>query len=363
MNKLFIFASIGLFSFVTGCQHTEVPEKPEHRIIIEATISPDFKRKAAQDKNPDGVMRIQYTPFHYIAGTDQVKTKLERVINDKITWVIYSDKDLLLTPPFAETFIVHPGDSINILYNNDKISFSGNEKNTATYALISKLNYLETRLVKPDKDVFNISSLEEFLQWNRYIDKKLAIQIALIDSFRNKLPDIEYNYYKPQLVGNAESDRSFAFSGLLNLNKEDSVAPLSNADLNAIWDSTQYKNLAQWVRSQPEYSGSIQDIYSFLRLEVQRKFNFDFSNDTLKNKELRTFKYYMTAKNNFKGLMRERLLAFILDEQVITEMGPKNPMTQTLLKDYYSQPGYPEYKQWVKQLEEASKSNKHKKFT
>ena len=87
-----------------------------------------------------------------------------------------------------------------------------------------------------------------------------------------------------------------------------------------------------------------------------RKFDFDFTIDSLKNKPTRTYLYYSGAKNNYKGLMRERLMTFILDEQTIVELGTKDSMAQTLLNDYYNQPGFPEYKDMVKKLEKKSRN-------
>lgn len=356
MRKKIDFILLGVLTIFTHCNQSEIIGNPEHKIVIQGEVSPDFQAKIARGPSPQKAMRIQYVPLHHFERTGKVKILQEKVRNGKVTWVIYSGDDLLLTPQFGRTFIVHPGDSIYINFNNDKIILSENEKTDGRMAFVSDLIRLDIEKPLPSSQrIYNIKSLIEFQQWNNYLDEKLNIEMSLVEKYKNKLSAIEHDYYKQQLISTAESVRVEAFGQLLNIKQKDTTAQLSYSDLNAIWDSTHYKIWAIWVRSLPAYLGSISDIHTFNRLEVCRKFNFNFANDSLKNKETRTYLYYTNARDKYKGVMRERLMAFILDEQTITEMGLKNPMTQILLKDYYNQPGYHEYKQMVRQWEEEEK--------
>lgn len=343
-----------IFLFITMGVACQLSDDPKNKIIIEGYIVPGFKGDLPKDADAKNRIRIQYASL-YSVGTAQVNVIEQNVDTGKMRWEIISGEDLVLSPQIGLTFIVHPGDSIHIYYSNNKIVYSGKNTDSVKFSFINQLVDFDSRIVKPTKNSFTINSLQDYLNWNKYVDDKLSLQIDLIDDCKNKIPASEYEYYKAQIISSAEKDRVNAFGALQTYANKDSLSGLTFLDLNAIWDSTQYKQWAKWVRGLSNYVGSIQDIYSFNRMEVRRSFNFDFTNDSLNAKNTRTYLNYTHAKEKYKGLLRERLMAFILDEQTITEMGLKNPMTQKMLKDYYSQPGFPEYKQWVKELEEKAK--------
>jgi hypothetical protein len=210
---------------------------------------------------------------------------------------------------------------------------------------------IHKRFIRPTENRFAINSLEDFLRWNQYSDDKLALLLPIVDSFKDKISSFNYEYYKADIINWVEFDRVYSFKALRNYSQSTPLSGLSSSDLHAIWDSTQYKPSAKWFRSLSTFYGAISSLYAFNSMEVCRKFNFDVMNDSLISKSSRTLLYYNAAKQNYKGLVRERLMSYILDEQTIHEMGLKNPMTQAMLKDYYNQPGFPEYKQWIKELQ------------
>lgn len=342
---------IPIIPFSYSCNNKQTNNK--NRIVVDAEISNYFYWELKEIFTIKDNIRIQYNPFYYIASAPSTEIVSGKVKDGKVTWIIYSDESIHISPPFGTAIIMNPGDSVHINYIGDKPTYSG--KNINSLDLLNALMVSNEKLLKPHKKhSYNASTLEDFMEWNKYIDDKLALQVPIIESFKDKIPEKEYIYYKGNTICAAEKDRQSAFNAL-----KDSIQRgyknLSNLNLVAIWDSTQCKPWRQWLRSLTSYYGSISNFHDFNRMDVWRKYNFDFTNDSLNSKEIRTYLYYTYAKQNYKGLVRERLLAFILDEQTITEMGTKNKMTQTILKDYYSQPGFPEYKQWVKHLESGAK--------
>jgi hypothetical protein len=161
----------------------------------------------------------------------------------------------------------------------------------------------------------------------------------------------EYEFYKADLVGKLETQRMDAFIALYRAVIHGHFDLPNSEDLIKIWDSTQNKPSRQWLQSLSSYNGSIYDIYTFTWMNLYRQAGFDSAHSYYRSKEIYTRTLYNNAKQNYKAQLREQLMVHILDEPTITEMGLKNPTTQELLKDYYNQPGYPEYKAWVKNLE------------
>lgn len=347
-NFAIIFISIlviGLANFHCTNQQRETGK----RIIIEANFSKYFHWDLRHVFEMKTSVKLQYTPFHYLESAPPITVVEEEMVDGKVKWILHSNEPLYIAPPVGSSVVVYPGDSLHIEYLRDEPVYSG--INHASFDLLTELMAANKKLTKPFKESsHNASRLQDFLEWNSYLDNKAATLLPIIETYKDKISEKLFAFYKASTIGHIEYDRINAFTTLLDSVRQ-GYPGLTYENLKNIWDSTQYKPLAISLRSLEEYRAPIQYIYAFDRLEVWRKFNFDYTNDSLNNKKTRTYLYYSLAKNNYHGLMRERLMAFVLDEQTITELGKKDPMAQTLLKDYYSQPGFPEYKQWVKKLE------------
>lgn len=337
-----------LFLF-SHCASKDNSKNNAHKIIVEATISKYFYRELKGIFAVKDEVTLLYRSFPLSEVGSSSESVSGRVIDSKVKWVIYSDHPIRILPPFGNPVIMHPGDSVHIQYQRDYPVYSG--KNVAALALLDSLMLLNEYIIKPrKKHSYNVDNLGNFLDWNHYLDDKLAMQLPIIESYKDKVSPAEYEYYKADLIGNIEADRLQAFSALYGTVKR-GRSSLNISDLVRIWDSTQNKPSRQWLHSLSAYNGSIYDIYTFVWMEIYRQSGFDSTNDNLRSKETYTRTLYNNAKQKYKGQLREQLMAHILDEPTITEMGLKNPTTQALLRDYYSQPGYPEYKEWVKGLE------------
>ena len=347
---------ITLFLYLLiGCNIAPMRVKTTKSIIVEASVSKYFYYRLKEVFIIRDVLSVGFSPFHYLPSDPKAEYISGRVIDGKVTWIINSDVPIKVIPPFGTPVIMNPGDSIHIAYIEDQPVYSG--KNQQCLALLDTLMVLDGQILKPrKKNSYNAAALGDFLEWNMYLDNQLLLQLPIIDSYKDKISAVEFNYYKANFIGRIEHDRVSAFTALYD-SVQRNYPGLSYSDLIQIWDSTQQKPSRQWFQSLQTYNGSMYNFYSYLSMETFRKFGFDSKNDTLKSHEYFTHLLYTNAKQNYKGLVRERLMAFILDEQTITEMGLKNPMTLALLKDYYSQPGYPEYKEWIKGLEEKKRES------
>jgi hypothetical protein len=339
---------------IFSCDLSALHKKPKDKIIIEGFLSSDIFNQQNDNDLLKNVLKMKYSQLRYIEPSVPLQSIDGDFINGKVNWTLYSSDQLLIFPLNSLALMVAPGDSIYVNYEDSIPVFSG--KDSEKCNLQNELNRIDKNLKRPTSNSITIDSLGDFLRWNKYVDTRLALQLPLLDSYKHKLQPDVYDYYKTAIISTAENYRVNAFGALRNLYQE-KVIPFPSSDLEALWDSTQYKSGSNWLRSLSTYNGSIQNMFGFVRLEVWRKFGFNFKNDSLNIKEIRTSLYYSNVKQRYNGLLRERLLAFIIGDQAIKEMGLRSHTTKTLLKDYYIQPGYPECKKWVKNLEKNEKYN------
>lgn len=342
-----IFVLLG--TLIISCKLTPTTKKNEHSIIIEVEINKYFYYQLTEILTARDEIKIRYTPLQNTSLNPLIEYVSSQVIDGKASWILNSDKPIIVSPPFGRAIIMNPGDSLHITYHGDAPIYSGRKQQSL--ALLDTLMILDERLVKPRiKYSYTIATPEDYFEWNQYLDNQLAQQLPAIELYKDKIPSIEYDYYKSTTIGKIEANRLKAFGALYGLVHR-GYPGLSTTNLAKIWDTTQNKESRLWFKSLPTYYGSIYDFHPYLQLEIRRQFGFNFQEDSLLSNEIFTQLQYNNAKQNYKGLVRERLMAFIIDEQTITEMGLKNPMALALLKDYYSQPGYPEFKAWIKELE------------
>ena len=127
----------------------------------------------------------------------------------------------------------------------------------------------------------------------------------------------------------------------------------STEDLGSVFDTTATNKYVKWMQG---YNGRTLRgyyFYDYVRRTIERKYNFDYEHDTLKSARRKVL-YAETAKTVYKGGVLQSCLTFLLTEQGLKEHTLKGntPEIDTLLAEFYAQPGYPEYKQHVKQYEQ-----------
>lgn len=337
-----IFLSVITLVLLFGCNSFDAKVNSRTRIIVELQQPSDITKLGNLEMNVHRIKDIDTKSFS--------KPAKGRMMNGYARWEIYSEEPVQLLLPTGRLNLVMPGDSIHIDLNGKYPVYSG--KGYEKLTLWSQLLELEDKLEKPAKVSLATKSIDEYLKWNEYLDQKIALQMPAIDSFKQQLRPFERQFIKTSIVYRAEADRLNSFISLEEyINKADTTSNETFKNLNAIWDTTQHKTWSRWLMSLSTYYGSMNAFYAFNKLQVQRRFNFDFKTDSLNSKDTRTYLYYQNSKRKFTGDLRERLMVFILNEPVLVEMGVKNPMTQAMLQDYYKQPGYPEYKEMIRSIE------------
>jgi cytochrome oxidase Cu insertion factor (SCO1/SenC/PrrC family) len=351
MNRLLKFSQLliaVLVAYHPVCQIlSKAPESltDSTKIILEIELPQGFKSHKLPNLANTSEIQAEAVPFDYIdvyPGWDIVTAKIK---DRKVKFTFHSDKPLLIRLGIWDfSKLLSPRDSVYVNLSDNHIGGRGASEFELQFELEKVSN-----IQKPTKNFLSINSLDNYYGWLKYSDDCLNFVTQLLEAYKAKIPMPVYDYLKAAYVGTIEDDRCKAFFGLTNYAIKQEKAGIAAIDLGKIWDSTQSNtSYGRWLRSLSRYYGSIYYYYNFTRLTVRRKFNFDFTKDPLLSAEERTKLYYTFSKEQYKGLARERVLQLILSEDIIKETNPSSKLSQSFLADYYSLPGFPEYKHWMR---------------
>jgi thiol-disulfide isomerase/thioredoxin len=320
------------------------------RIIIESQIPASFYKKLSANINNDS-LEMEYVVYDYVDMDPQWNICKGKIVNNNIKWILESNKSLILMSSLiGNGIIVNPGDSVSVVFSDKgKDCFGIGEE---AMRLQFEIEMLRKALKKPTKNYVTLASIQNYFDWKNYLDKQLDTIIPLIDSYKSKISSFSYNVIKANTVRDIEFQRGESFMGLLHYrSKYKAYEELSPSNLSKIIDSTLKGKWHNWLMSKSELNGDPWYFYQFNRIQVWNRFAFNLKNDSVNSESKRRIIYYNTLKQNFKGLLRERLLQYVLADEVIKELGYNDPLAKTLLKDYYAMPGFQEYKRWMKEYE------------
>lgn len=316
-----IFFLFGLF--LTLSCHNRVTEKrvpaPEFKkVIIEAEINKHFYSELHGILEIKEVLEIKYASLNSIVkDPPELQTLSENMSNGKAKWIVYTEDPVIILPPLGNSLVMRPGDSIHIKYLDPVPEYSGN--NIQTCEMLNKLMQAEQAFVKPVKKLdYYSSALEEFTVLNQYYDNELNLQSSVVEDFKDKVLKEDYEYYKAGIVNSIERKKLNIFSNLryFVMKKKSNLTPV---DLASIWDSTQCGPGRKWLETLSIYYDPIRDFYTYNKMEVLRKFNFNIENDSIaKDKSIEKL-FYNNAKYKYKGMVKDRLLAYILRKKSLDE--------------------------------------------
>lgn len=336
------------------CNCSEEQEKPlvagVPKIIINCSIPANYDQLYPNPTHEDvkDIRNLFWTPVNNMG----IHTRWNSVVSPKsktvIKWVFQSENPVLVTTAFQRTgVVVNPGDSIQIDISANGITYSG--RGAAGLQLQHQLELAQEKFIKPMAFSLKISSVGEYLKWNAYLNQRLSAALSIIDTCSSEIPAPELKIIKANTIYNAEFSRAEAFKTLYSYRNQTKDPALMAANMVAICDSTLDGSSAQWLRACSDCSVPTWYFYQYNRIQAVKKNNFDVSVDSSMNSDAeRRMVYYNTLKENYKGLLRERLLQYVVANETVKHLGFNNPVTDTILNDYYSQPGFPEYKQWMR---------------
>lgn len=356
------------------CQEKIISNK-RNIITIEGEVPPGYTKQA---------MEVNVYPLQSINNEllSTAKTISQNVVDGRVKWTIESDKALcmysLLTGPVHTggarkyNYSLEPGDRILVKFQNDKPVFTG--KGTLKFDLVYKLGILDDSLKNSplckniSKEHGVVTSLDDYISWNKYLDNYLSVTLQLTDSYKGKVSGVVYNYIKESIFNAVEERRLAKFIYLVgqpaaeNTDNKPNLPVnqfgLNNADLCAIYDSTLCKSSAKWLQYEGPAAGTGHYLYNIVKLEAYRKkgrFLKNKSTDTSIIAADRGDAYlvrYNIAKEKYTGIRREKALFTFVGSYIGTLYNYGfTPQTEAIMADYYAQPGYPEFKETAKQYE------------
>ncbi len=335
MLSLFLVIS-NIFIFNPEIYNNSLP-RPSIKISIEL-----------EDRQNKDSVNLVYKSIHSIGIVDWVKERTPIVQNDKASWTILSDEpvtiflgDILKNKRLY--WLSEPGDNIKMSIDNGVISISG--VGSEKYKLLYELDSVLAKVTPPSNvNQYKTLSVDDFFEYGDYLDAQKVKAESVIDSYAGRVSTLAYNYIKTEVINEIEENRLDKFGGLKAILKDDN---LTHKELGRIFDSCFYSQSAIWAR---QLSPFAEGWYAFVRAEVERKYNYNYEFDSLKSRELRKFLYFQKGKELYHGLAREKFFLRLMTAETIYELG-FNEDTEKLLAKYYMEPGYPEYKQYVRNYE------------
>jgi hypothetical protein len=347
---LLVIVTLGAFA-CTYIRDSESPTEKGAKIIIEVEFPKDFGRDQ---------IYLESAPLQYVMNPSW-RARKPTIKANLAKWTLFSDSPLVvnLTPMLGlgnKLHLYEPGDSIHIDMEGGEPVYSGN--NAGKFNMLQEINRRELSLPVPlsdPKKLVFVASLQDYLEWNSYLNTKLALLQSIFESYKEHVTPFAYDYLRAGKIAEIEYTRLMKFGGLRNASREFGV---SGDSLGKIFDSTSNNKYAEWLHS---YEGRVTKcqsyFYDYVRKSVERRYNFDTDHDSLSGAR-RKMLYADLAKKTYKGDVLQSCLVFLLTEQGLKEHTYKHytPEIDTLLTDFYAQPGYPEHKRYVKEYEQKVKN-------
>lgn len=338
-------------------QPKKIPKIESRKVIVEIRFSQEyinsFSRKHVNEINGDSIT-FRTMPVKRVGLKSEWTEHKVKVANYMVKLAFNSSTPVTVEAPFwnnGTPKILNPGDSINVTYADKGKACTGN--GSVAFNLEDKIDYeFANDHKKWKRSWIDIESLNDYMEWNAICDNRLKKFISLIDSAKSKIPFSSYDYLKKTYIYFVEHVRAESFMLMMGVTRMNGT--LKSADWVAICDSTLNDPWAKWLRANSEGFPYTWYFYQYNRFQVWKKYGFDLTDEHLNSEAKRRLLYYNSIKSNYGGMLRERLLQYELADQVMRELGYKHPLTVVLLKDYYKQSGFPEYKQWMKEYEKKA---------
>jgi cytochrome oxidase Cu insertion factor (SCO1/SenC/PrrC family) len=348
--KVKILLSLAILMFHFG-RSENIKKVKVRKIVIETEIPQDAYKTGFGAQESKFV--LESVPFDYIEMYPTFDVHNETIVNNKIRWVLYADRPLMIRSSLltGNVLLVNPGDSISISYKNNIRTCSGT--GAEAFELQRDIEKIQMQtFTRPTKSYLHLTSVADFFNWKKYLDSQVFLINPLFDSYKAKIDPLIFYLIKTFAIKYIEFQRAESFMALFGM--VNNSQPISRTALTAIWDSTLNNKWSKWLRKEGDNHGDIWYFYQFNRLQVFRKFGYNVLADSINTKNKRRIQYYNSLKENYNGLLRERLLQYTLADDILKKVGYNSPLTKSYLNDYYSQSTFPEYKQWMKDFEKKA---------
>lgn len=287
-------------------------------------------------------------------GTPQTRVK-KAIIDGKTEWVLDTGEPIYIhirdLPGIrkgqnAIAFLGEPGDNLTITIKGESLVFSG--KGAVRFKLQYDLRQAYNSVQPPAFSASSIKSLEQFFEYNDYLDEQMRLMEPLLKKQKGLLSPYAYHLIGATMINQNIDRRSDVFSALFALIKQTGM-PKKN--ILAIYDTVYYPATSQ------RFNYASLHIYANFKpvmYQVLRKYDFDFEHPAIKDELERKRMYLEAGLLHYKGLPREKFILDYFGEKFVREM-VFSEVTRSFLAKYYNEKSYPEYKQFMRQFEQEAR--------
>jgi len=355
MNNIRVLFVCSLMMLHLSCSiKSDIDSDKNANIIIEGQFATDEYKKLLfiSLNNPETLGWMPLEQMELKPNWEVKEDRYNKGTGQKIHWALHSEEPIITESALLGSgILINPGDSIHITLDKNGYHYSG--KGADALQVQHEIIRSQKKLQKPTKDPFILNSINDYFGWRKYLDSCETLSMNILDSYKAKISPFSYDWIKMHVIDRLEGQRAETFLNFINFRMKTNTSGLTQDDMVAICDSTLNGELAKWLRAKDNYNGNLTYFYQYIRIQVLKKSNFDFTKGSFDVKEKRNFLLYNEVKQNFTGQLRERLLQYIVARDVILKLGFDSPVTDSILKDYYNQPGSPKYRQWMHHYEDS----------
>jgi peroxiredoxin len=344
-RTLFIMLTVlCLFANVSTAQRGS--NKSDMSIVIQVELPNDFEKESTV---------LEYMPYNIIRpewkiGKPEIKGNLMK-------WSFHTEDAILIRsksiPGISLIRFYERGDSIHIDFtkgiNREIYSGRGADKFTMQQEIFKRQSLV---LIPKNRSFTRTVSLDDYSEWNNYLNAKLEIINAVMTTYEAKITSLAYGYLRAKIISEIEYQRGMKFGDMVYWPTDKRI---SGEELGKIFDTTVLNKYSKWLQN---YRGNVSNsyyFYDFVRKSMLRKYNFNTDHIDLAGPGRKVL-YADLAKQIYSGVRLQDFFAWLLTESGLKEhtYGDKeqSPEIEHLLKEFYETSGYPEYKAYVKDYEQ-----------
>jgi thiol-disulfide isomerase/thioredoxin len=342
------------FAFIYSCSLAQGNSFTSKNVINGKTgvITVAVQIKAGIDSKDS--IQIDFAPAHAIGLTPYAWYSVKKkTIGGSALLSYYATDISLIKMPFManlySNWFAEPGDSIVIIIDRNNLKFSG--VGADKFILQHEIKTMRERIKAPTKEpiLLNPVTFAEYFKWINLLNEYEHQFYQLINSYRGKVSaevldrinDRERDFVIAKLKDLFFKLREFA--------RKDEFKVITTENICDIYDTTVANKIKKWF---PFATDGFLGTWTILKTQVGRKYKFQYDEDPLKSELMRTILLYEEGLKLYRNspLSREQFLVRVLTEEMLDDIG-MTPEIKDLLDKYYSEPGYPEYKEYVRNYE------------
>ena len=252
---------------------------------------------------------------------------------------------------FCEVILLEPGDNVSIRINEEGLICSG--RGAAKIELLTAFHKQMSTLIPPSNErASKVIDLDNFWEWNAYINQREKLLETLLQTFTPKLNHFSLNYLKAQIIGKLEYERILRFATLEGGRVKYGVnVPTIKNIFNQIFSG----HLTKWLFNHAGPTYHNYGFYEYARQFTLYQCNFDNEHKSVTGVN-RTLSYYNAALHLFKGYALQNCLTYLITDKGIKEhtfkYGYVDEFEKLLSRYFHESTRFPNHVAFVKKYDD-----------